>query len=71
MTALALAMVACLVIEGFFSGSEIAMFSANRLALQSRAGDGGRLAQMALDLIEREDRLISTCLIGKIGRAHV
>ena len=64
MTALALAMVACLVIEGFFSGSEIAMFSANRLALQSRAGDGGRLAQMALDLIEREDRLISTCLIG-------
>ncbi|MFT6143032.1 MAG: CBS domain containing-hemolysin-like protein [bacterium] len=57
-------MAACLFIEGFFSGSEIAMFSANRLALQSQAGDGGRLAQVALDLIEREDRLISTCLIG-------
>ncbi len=64
MTALALAIAACLVVEGFFSGSEIAMFSANRLTLQAQASGGGRLAQLALDLIEREDRLISTCLIG-------
>lgn len=64
MTLVALSIVLCLLIEGFFSGSEIAMFSANRLSLQTASAEGGRGANLALQLIEREDRLISTCLIG-------
>ncbi|MCA9494047.1 MAG: HlyC/CorC family transporter, partial [Myxococcales bacterium] len=51
-------------IEAFFSGSEIAMVSANRLALQSRSAEGHAGSTLALALLEREDRLISTCLIG-------
>ena len=35
-------MTACFVLEGFFSGSEIALVSADRLKLQSDAQDGQR-----------------------------
>jgi CBS domain containing-hemolysin-like protein len=50
--------------QGFFSGSEMALVSANhdRLRVAADAGDKG--AGMALDLLDREDRLLGTCLIG-------
>ncbi|MBW1877116.1 MAG: HlyC/CorC family transporter [Deltaproteobacteria bacterium] len=64
MNGLLLGIVTAVVSEAFFSGSEIAMVSANRLHLKSRASDDHRGEQLALDLLEREDRLISTCLIG-------
>lgn len=56
--------VACLATQAFFSGSEMAMVSADRLALQSKseAGQGG--ATLTLQLLAREDRLLGTCLIG-------
>ncbi len=64
MTPLLLAMAVCLLTEAFFSGSEIAMVSANRLTLQGQAGEGHAGSRLALALLDQEDRLISTCLIG-------
>lgn len=64
-TELAIAIVAvCLVTEGFFSGSEIAVVSANRLKLQAKAEDGNGGAARALKLLERPEHLLGTCLIG-------
>jgi len=51
-------------LEGFFSGSEIAMVSASRAKLKAKADDGHRGAAQALALKDREDLLLSTCLIG-------
>jgi len=64
MNGLVLGMIAAVISEGFFSGSEMAMVSANRLHLETQAAAGHRGSRLALDLLEREDRLISTCLIG-------
>ncbi|MCB9780159.1 MAG: HlyC/CorC family transporter [Alphaproteobacteria bacterium] len=54
----------CLVAEGFFSGSEIAVVSADRLRLRTDAEAGGRGAALALRLLERPTWLLGTCLIG-------
>lgn len=64
LTAGLLIIVVCLVLQGFFSGSEIAMVHANRLTLSTEAERGQRGAKKALDLLSREELLIATCLIG-------
>lgn len=51
-------------LEGFFSGSEIALVNADRLRLQTQADEGNQGAMLALDLLENESRLLGTCLIG-------
>lgn len=57
-------LVACLTFEAFFSGSEMAMINADRVALRARAENGDRAAQRALDLLSDEARLLGTVLIG-------
>lgn len=52
------------VFEGFFSGSEIALVSANRMKLQGDAEQGGRGAALALKMLERSTFTLGTCLIG-------
>jgi CBS domain containing-hemolysin-like protein len=64
MNGLLLGIVVAVLSESFFSGSEIAMVSANRLQLESRASENHRGARLAIEMLEREDRLLSTCLIG-------
>ncbi len=54
----------CLALQGFFSGSEMALVSANRARLQARAEEGHAGAQLALTMLEQEDSLLGTCLIG-------
>ena len=54
----------CVVVEGFFSGSEIAFVSANRAALRQRASSGDRSAQMCESLLERPETLLATTLLG-------
>ena len=54
----------CVLVEGFFSGSEIALVSADRLRLQARADEGHKGSATALSLLESEERLLGTCLIG-------
>ena len=54
----------CVSGQAFFSGSEMALVSADRLQLQTRADAGSSGAALALRLLERDDRLLGTCLIG-------
>jgi putative hemolysin len=64
---LAVSLVAlCLIAQGAYAGAEIACVSANRGALQDRAeqGDGG--AALALTLLDEEDNLLGTCLVGSM-----
>jgi CBS domain containing-hemolysin-like protein len=53
-----------LILEGFFSASEIALVSANRRRLQHLAEGGQRGAKIALKLLSRPERMFATCLLG-------
>ncbi|TNE91223.1 MAG: HlyC/CorC family transporter [Deltaproteobacteria bacterium] len=55
---------ACLGLQAFFSGSEMALVSADSLKLSARAKEGNRGAELALSMLEAETRLLGTCLIG-------
>ena len=54
----------CVVFEGFFSGSEIALVNANRLALKAKAEQGHLGAKIALQFLENPERLLGTTLVG-------
>ncbi len=61
----ALLMVVCLLAEGFFSGSELGVVSADRMKLRHDAAKGSRGARLALDMLEqRPEWLLSTTLVG-------
>jgi CBS domain containing-hemolysin-like protein len=51
-------------LEGFFSGSEIAIISANRIRLRHRAEQGDERAQRLEKLLEAPDQLLATTLVG-------
>ena len=53
-----------ILIQGFFSGSEIAIVSSDRLVLRNRADDGDAGAERVLRLLQHPARLVGTCLIG-------
>ena len=61
-------MVAALVVligcSGFFSATETAFSSVNRIRLKSRAEDGDKRAESTLALAEKYDNLLATILIG-------
>jgi CBS domain containing-hemolysin-like protein len=50
-------------IEGFYSGSEIALLSADKLALKEQARQGSRRAKLALELASHPERVFSTPLL--------
>lgn len=52
-----------LLIEGFFSGSEIALLSSDRLALKKQAQTGHSSAKQALLLKEQPGKILSTTLL--------
>lgn len=60
----AVLVVSCLVVQAFFAGSEIAMVSADRLALRAAADGGNAGARRAIQLLERPARLVGMCLLG-------
>ena len=60
----ALVAACCVLIEGFFSGSELAVMAADRLGLKERAAAGHRGAQAALRLRDHPQALLSTTLLG-------
>jgi putative hemolysin len=53
-----------LILEAFFSASEIAMVSANRRRLRHRADEGHRGAVLALRLLSRPEYFLATALLG-------
>ena len=54
----------CLVIYAYFSATETAFTTFNRIKIKMMAEKGDKKAQLALDLSENFDTLISTILIG-------
>ena len=49
---------------GFFSGSEIALVSADRFKLQTDADRGRRGSAIALKMLNQPTRMLGTCLVG-------
>ncbi len=64
MTFYIVALIVCVALSAFFSGSEMSLSSANRLRLENAAEDGNRRAKSALALIDRFDRALGAILIG-------
>jgi putative hemolysin len=54
----------CVVFEAFFSGSEIAMVSADRTRLRQRAQAGDRAARLTEAFLEKPQVLLATTLMG-------
>ncbi len=59
-----LIMAICLIAEGFFSGSEIGVVSADRMKLRHEAAKGSRGARLALAMLGKPEWLLSTTLVG-------
>ena len=58
------ALIVLVAMSAWFSATETAFTSLNRIRLKNRAENGERRAQRALALAEQYDRLLSTILIG-------
>jgi CBS domain containing-hemolysin-like protein len=54
----------CVLIQGFFSGSEMALVNASHGHLESLSARGNRGAKLALQLREHDENLLGTCLVG-------
>ena len=57
-------MLVCLLLEGFFSGSEIAVVSADQMKLRHEAAKGSTGAKLALRMLKKPEWLLSTTLVG-------
>lgn len=57
-------MLALLLLKGFFSGSEIALVSADRIRLRHRAAQGHAGSKLAIRLLRDPARLLTTTLLG-------
>jgi putative hemolysin len=59
-----LIIILCLLLEGFFSGSEIGVISADQIKLRHRAAKGSKGAKLALKMLEKPEWLLSVTLVG-------
>ncbi len=64
MTTYIIIMIICLVGSAYFSATETAFSCANKTRLRALAEKGNKKAELAVELAEKYDRLISTILIG-------
>ncbi len=55
---------ACIMMEAFFSGCEIGMIAVNRIKMEQKAGEGNASARMILNLLGNPERLFSTTSLG-------
>jgi gliding motility-associated protein GldE len=64
-----------ILLSGFFSGSEIALFSTNRVKIRKLAEEGDRNAKVLEELLSRPNRLLTAILVGNnlvnIGAAAI
>ncbi len=63
-TIMIVSLVILIALSAYFSATETAFTSLNRIRMKNRADDGDRRAQRALALAEQYDKLLSTILIG-------
>jgi len=61
-----LALGLCFLIEGLFSGTEIACVSADRVKLQRAADNGNASAKLALQMLAQPERILGACILGTI-----
>ena len=63
-----------ILMEAFFSGSEIGMVSVNRIKMKQMAEDGNSAARSILKLLENPERLFTTTALGTnlamVGKEH-
>jgi len=59
-----LIIVLCLLLEGFFSGSEIGVVSADQIKLRHDAAKGSKGAKIAIAMLKKPEWLLSTTLVG-------
>ena len=55
-----------LAMSAYFSATETAFTSLNRIRIKNMAQSGNRRARLALELTENYDKLLSTILIAKL-----
>lgn len=63
-TILSFSIVICLILSAFFSGSEMAYSSVNKIRLENMAEEGNKKAKRALKISENYDKALSAILIG-------
>ncbi|MDA8015242.1 MAG: hemolysin family protein [Gammaproteobacteria bacterium] len=63
-TAILLLLLVLLLLKGFFSGSEIALVSCDKVKLNARATQGNTGAKKVLELYKEPDLLLGTTLVG-------
>ncbi len=56
--------IVCFILSGFFSATETAFTSINKIRLKAKADDGDKRAALVLKLADGYDRLLTTILIG-------
>ena len=56
--------VVLVIFSAYFSATETAFTSVNRIRIKNLAGDGDKKAKVVLDLSEKFDSLLSTILVG-------
>ena len=57
-------LIVMVILSAFFSATETAFTSLNRIRLKNKADSGNRRAAQALYLVARYDNLLSTILVG-------
>ena len=56
--------IACVLLSGFFSASEMSFSSCNKVRLERLAEEGDKNAQSTLSILDHYDSLLSTILVG-------
>ena len=64
MTGQIIAIAVCVAFSAYFSATETAFTSINRIRLKNMANDGNKKAKEVLELAENYDNLLSTILVG-------
>ena len=65
--AMLITLIILVIMSAYFSATETAFTSLNRIRLKTRADAGSRRAAKTLELAEEYDKLLSTILIGNNG----
>ena len=64
MCASVIALIILILLSAYFSATETAYSSLNRIKIKNLANDGNKKAQLTLELCEKYDKLLSSILIG-------
>jgi putative hemolysin len=58
-----LVIIACLGAEAFFSGAEVALYSANKVKIRQSAEQGSRVAKLILQMLDKPEQMLGSTLV--------